>query len=125
VPFPLDGEQTVLEGDLEIVDLDAGELDHDDVGVLALRDIYRRCPGRGAGRTDAGLRSVLTERLGKHLVHLAYPVLRTAQIVEGIPARHHHRHLDSFVRRAGGSDERGSQLERRVFTCRATMFTVS
>src|SRR5215217_4592112 len=51
VALTLDGQQAILQGDLQVVGLDPGQLDRDQVGVLALGDIQRRRPGRGRSRS--------------------------------------------------------------------------
>src|SRR5579871_362058 len=84
VPFALDGQQAVLEGDLYLVGLDAGKLDRYQVGVLAFRYVDRRRPGRGgcaAGELLAGPPAVSPGR-PQHLV------LRGTQILEQVPAGH-------------------------------------
>ena len=37
VPLALDGQKAILHGDVEVLGLEAGQLDGDQVGVLALR----------------------------------------------------------------------------------------
>src|SRR6266542_4962420 len=92
VPLALDGQQAVLEGDLEVVERDAGEFDGHQVGVLALGDVQRRRPGRRAACSDPLQLAALAERPGKHpghLLHLGHLVLvlRAAQVLERVPAR--------------------------------------
>src|SRR6266700_1873138 len=56
-PLPLDRQQAVLEGDLQVLGLDAGKLGRHQVGVLTLGYVDRRRPGRGgsaAGELLAG-----------------------------------------------------------------------
>ena len=43
-PLALDREQTVLERNLQVLNLDTRQLDRNNIGVLALRDINRRRP---------------------------------------------------------------------------------
>src|SRR6266516_7543572 len=49
VPLALDRQQAVLEGDLRIAGLDAGELGRYQVGVFSFADVDRWGPGGGAG----------------------------------------------------------------------------
>src|SRR6266699_2840550 len=65
VPLALDSQQGVLDGDLEVVELDPWQLDAHQVGVLALGDVERRRPGRGAARSGY---LPLAERLGSRLL---------------------------------------------------------
>src|SRR5215203_6003858 len=44
----LDGQQAVLQGDLQVVELDPWQLDGHQVGILAFGDVQRWRPGRGA-----------------------------------------------------------------------------
>jgi hypothetical protein len=122
--FALDGEQTVLERNLQVLDLDARKLDSHNVGVLAFGDVDRRRPRRGAGHTGAGLPGLLTAQLGKQRVHFIHLVLCAAQVVEGVPARHDD-HLDfPCFSCSAARDKRKTRAMRRAFTCQANMFTV-
>jgi hypothetical protein len=76
VPLALDGQQAVLQGDLQVVGVDPGQLDRDQVGILALGDVQRRRPGRGRGPTAA--LGVQAERVGEQRAHLGHLVLRAA-----------------------------------------------
>src|SRR4029450_2444688 len=99
----LDGQQAILHRDVEVVGLDPGQLDRHQVGVLTLRDVQRRRPGRG--RTAALLLAVQAERAGEHRAQLGHLVLRAAQVLEWVPS-HHGGHLVSLVSwavRPGGS----------------------
>jgi hypothetical protein len=62
--------QTVLVGDLQVVELHSGEFDRDDVGVLALGDVDRRCPRR-AGHTGTRLLRAqqVQDPASQHLLH--------------------------------------------------------
>src|SRR5215203_939013 len=53
----LDGQQTVLQGDLQVVELDPWQLDGHQIGVLTFGDVQRWRPGRGAGPGRALRRS--------------------------------------------------------------------
>src|SRR5215217_6578843 len=86
VALALDGQQAILQGDLQVVGLDPGQLDRDQVGVLALGDVQRWRPGRG--RTAALGLAVQAERVGEHRAHLGHLVLRAAQVLERVPPRH-------------------------------------
>src|SRR5215203_6768572 len=66
VAFALDGQQAILHGDVQVVGVDPGQLDRDQVGVLALGDVQRRRPGRGLGPTAALRLAVQAERVGEH-----------------------------------------------------------
>src|SRR5215208_446827 len=103
VALALDGQQAILHGDVQVVGVDPGQLDRDQVGVLALGDVQRRRPGRGP---IAALRLALqAERVGEHRAHLGHLVLRAAQVLERVPS-HHGGHLvspSSWAVRPGGS----------------------
>src|SRR4029453_18044712 len=75
----LDGEQAVLQGDVDVVGVDARHLDGNHVGVLALGDVERRRPHAPTALTLASS--------AEDLVHL---VLDRQQVLEGIPTRHTH-----------------------------------
>ena len=103
VALALDGQQAILHGDVQVVGLDPGQLDRDQVGVLALGDVQRWRPGRGP---IAALRlAVQAERVGEHRAHLGHLVLRAAQVLERVPPRHggHLASLVSWAVRPGGS----------------------
>ena len=64
VPLALDGQQAVLEGDLQVIVPDAGQFRGHQVGVLALGDVDRGCP-RLAGGAGAGLLAEVASRIRK------------------------------------------------------------
>src|SRR5215207_6570982 len=103
VALALDGQQAILQGDVQVVGLDPGQLDRDQVGVLALGDVQRRRPGRGP--IAALLLALQAERVGEHRAHLGHLVLRAAQVLERVPPRHggHLVSLCSWAVRPGGS----------------------
>src|SRR6266536_285842 len=111
VPLALDGQQAVLEGDLQVVGLDAGQLDRHQVGVLPLGDVQRWRPGRGHGPTAALLLAVQAERVGKHRAHLGHLILRAAQVLERVPPRHG-SHLVSLLGGPCGPPTRGGRRSR-------------
>src|SRR6266508_4584381 len=111
MPLALDGQQAILQGDLQVVGLDPGQLDRDQVGVLTLGDVQRRRPRRGGGPTAALRLAVQAERVGKpraHLGHLGHLVLRVAQVLERVPS-HHGGHLVSLLRGPCGPAARGGR----------------
>src|SRR6266536_3188174 len=85
VPLALDGEQAAFHGDLDVVELDARELYGDQVGVLALGDVQRGHPGRGAADGGALALAVQAQRVGQRRAHLVQLVLRAEQVLEGVP----------------------------------------
>jgi hypothetical protein len=86
LPLALDRQQTALECNLEVVDPDAGELSRDHVGVFALGDVDRRCPGRS---THAWVNSAeQIEPLRWHRVHSQQLVLRITYVFEQFPTCH-------------------------------------
>src|SRR5215217_1343487 len=93
VPLALDGQQAVLEGDLEVVELDPWQLDGHQVGVGAFGDVERWRPGWGAGPGRALPLAVQAKGVGKQAVHLdpGPLLLRAAQVLERIPlgSEHH------------------------------------
>ena len=120
VPLALDGQQAVLEGDLYLVGLDAGKLDRNQVGVLALGYVDRRRPGRGgctAGELLAGAPAVSPGR-PQHLV------LRGTQILEQVPAGHDCHAFSLASGRAGGPATRKNTAQVNTIQFRATVFTV-
>src|SRR5215211_7132907 len=73
VPLTLDGQQAIVQGDLQVVDVDPGQLDRHQVGVLALGDVQCRRPGHRAGPA-AALLGVQAEGVGEHRGHLGHLV---------------------------------------------------
>src|SRR6202050_5974952 len=101
MPFALDLQQAVLEGDLQVPGPDAGQLHGHKVSVLALGNVERRSP-RLRARTGR-LLAELAEPLAWHPAHSAHLILRAAQVIEQIPACHDgHVVLPRTSRRAGG-----------------------
>src|SRR6266545_1893738 len=88
LPLTLDGQQAVLERDLEVLGVDPGHLDGDQVGVLALGDVERRDPHPGAGLAALPARR-LAQGPTEELVHL---VLDRKQVLERVPTRQHIGH---------------------------------
>jgi hypothetical protein len=80
----LDGQQAILQGDVQVLGLDPGQLDRHQVGVLALGDVQRWRPSRGP---IIALRlGVQAERVGQHRAHLGHLLLRAAQVLERVPS---------------------------------------
>src|SRR5215211_7809773 len=124
VALTLDGQQAILQGDPQVIGLDPGQLDRDQVGVLALGDVQRRRPGRG--RTAALLLAVQAERTGKHrahLGHLGHLLLRVAQVLEWVPSRHG-RHLASLLHGPCGPAARGGRRSGVVISVHLSSNTV-
>src|SRR5512132_3324696 len=109
VALALDGQQAILQGDLQVVGLDPGQLHRHQVGVLALGDVQRRRPRRGRGPTAALRLALQAERLGEHRAHLGHLLLllRAAQVLERVPPRHG-GHLASLLRGPCGPAARGA-----------------
>src|SRR5829696_10523255 len=89
----LDGQQAVLQEDLQVVELDPWQLDGHQIGVGAFGDVQRWRPGRGAGPGRALPLAVPAKGVGEQAVHLdpGPLLLRAAQVLEGIPlgSKHH------------------------------------
>jgi hypothetical protein len=85
VPLALDRQQAVLEGDLQIVDANTGQLDCHQVGVLAFGDVQGRDPRRLGSATTVVL-AELTKPLGPQPVESQQLILRIAQVFEQVPA---------------------------------------
>src|SRR5215217_1105238 len=89
----LDAQQAVLQGDVQIVELDSWQLDGHQVGVGAFGDVQRWRPGRGAGPGRALPLAVQAKGVGEQTVHLdpGPLLLRAAQVLEWVPlgSEHH------------------------------------
>src|SRR5512132_3106517 len=93
VPLALDGQQAVLESDLQVVELDPGQLDGHQIGILAFGDVQRWRPGPGAGPGRALPLAVQAKCVGEQPVYLVLGLLllRAAQVLERVPlgSEHH------------------------------------
>src|SRR5512132_921395 len=89
----LDGQQAVLQGDLQVVELDPWQLHGHQVGVAAFGDVQRWHPGRGAGPGRALPLAVQAKGVGEQAVHLdpGLLLLGAAQVPERVPlgSEHH------------------------------------